>query len=65
ELEGELLLRAGRAEDAITAFRTALSRTPRRTRTLEGLVAATDAVGSAALASWARQELSDIRHGGR
>ncbi|MGK7312770.1 MAG: hypothetical protein ACN0LA_11085, partial [Candidatus Longimicrobiales bacterium M2_2A_002] len=46
ELEGELLLRAGRAEDAITAFRTALSRTPRRTRTLEGLVAATDAVGS-------------------
>ncbi len=65
ELEGELLLRAGRGQDAVTAFRTALSRTPRRTRTLEGLVAATDAVGSDALSSWARKELADIRQGER
>ncbi|MDX1675647.1 MAG: hypothetical protein R3314_12705, partial [Longimicrobiales bacterium] len=65
ELEAELLLSAGRVEEAIVAFRTALDRTPRRTLTLEGLAAATDAAGSDALARWAREQLAEIRRGGR
>jgi tetratricopeptide (TPR) repeat protein len=61
ELEGELLLEAGRAEEAVAAFRTALERTPRRARSLEGLARAADAAAQPALAARARAELARVR----
>jgi tetratricopeptide (TPR) repeat protein len=61
ELEGELLLEAGRAAESLSAFRLALARTPRRARTLEGLARAADAAGETALADRARAELVAVQ----
>jgi cytochrome c-type biogenesis protein CcmH/NrfG len=40
ELLGDELLAAGRAAEAVTAYRTALERTPGRTASVEGLARA-------------------------
>ena len=45
ELQGELLLAAGKAEKARAAFETSLSRTPNRTASLLGLARASAALG--------------------
>ncbi len=61
ELEGEMLLEAGRAREAVAAFRQALARTPRRASALEGLVRAAEAAGEEAVAAEARSELEAVR----
>jgi hypothetical protein len=50
ELYGELLLAAGRAEDAAKQFHQSLLRTPRRTRSLLGAARAAAALGDGAAA---------------
>jgi tetratricopeptide (TPR) repeat protein len=66
ELEADLLLRAGRADEALSAYRLALARTPRRAPALAGFAAAAQAAGQEALARSAREELAAItvREGG-
>jgi len=64
ELLGEELLRAGRAAEAVPAFRNALARAPGRTRSLEGLARSADLAGDAATAAQARTELSRYPRGG-
>jgi tetratricopeptide (TPR) repeat protein len=61
ELEAELLLQAGRAAESLSAFRMALTRTPRRARSLTGLARAADAAGEPGLAAGARAELAEVR----
>jgi tetratricopeptide (TPR) repeat protein len=46
ELFGEILLRAGRPDDAAEQFKTSLLRQPNRARSLQGLARATDKHGS-------------------
>ncbi|MEN8374316.1 MAG: hypothetical protein ABFS34_02580 [Gemmatimonadota bacterium] len=60
ELEGELLLRAGRSEEALAAFELALGRTPKRAAALRGYEAAAAAAGLIARAEWARATLDEI-----
>ncbi|HEV2751550.1 MAG TPA: hypothetical protein VGV12_13590 [Gemmatimonadales bacterium] len=63
ELLGAELLRLHRFRDAVTQFRIALRRTPRRTAALLGLAHAATAVGDAALAHQTYEELVSIwRH---
>jgi tetratricopeptide (TPR) repeat protein len=47
ELQGELLLKAGRAQDAVAAYRQALQLTPKRSEALLGLARACRAAGDA------------------
>jgi tetratricopeptide (TPR) repeat protein len=60
ELYGELLLAAGRSEEAARAFEQALLRTPKRTPSLAGLGAAAAAAGDAARARRAYGELAGM-----
>jgi tetratricopeptide (TPR) repeat protein len=60
ELEGEILLDAGRPEEARTAFRRALRRTPRRARSLLGLARAAAASGHTAEAARAYAEVEAV-----
>ena len=60
ELEGELLLEAGRAEEAVAAFRFALRRTPRRVQALAGYARAAAATGRTERAEEAYRELAAI-----
>ncbi|HSR40739.1 MAG TPA: hypothetical protein VLL48_01170, partial [Longimicrobiales bacterium] len=60
ELQGELLLEAGRAEEAMAAFGLALGRTPRRALTLAGYARAADASGRGAVAADAWRTLTEI-----
>lgn len=63
ELLGAELLRLQRFRDAVTQFRIALRRTPRRTAALLGLARAAAAAGDAALARRTYEELASIwRH---
>ncbi len=58
ELRGELLLDAGKADEAISQFRTSLTRTPNRTASLLGLARAATALGDTKTASRAYATLS-------
>ncbi len=60
ELEGELLLAMGRAEDAMRAFRLALSRTPNRVRSLVGYARAAVAAGRRDVAADAYSVLAEL-----
>lgn len=60
ELEGELLLEMGRADEALAAFRLALERTPRRARTLVGFARAAEAAGETRLAAEAYGTLVEV-----
>jgi tetratricopeptide (TPR) repeat protein len=60
ELEGELLLEANRPEEAVTAFRQALARTPKRARSLVGLGRAAAAAGDTAVAADAYAMLAEV-----
>lgn len=63
ELEGEILLELGRADEAARAYRLALERTPRRARSLLGLARAASAAGRTADASAAYAELAALWEG--
>jgi len=65
ELLGEMLVRANRPDDAVTAFRGALARAPRRTQSLIGLATAAAAAGDEVAASEAREALAEIWLGER
>jgi tetratricopeptide (TPR) repeat protein len=58
ELYGEMLLEAGRAKDAISAFEQSLLRTPKRTPSVLGLARAAAAAGDRATARARYQELT-------
>lgn len=60
ELEGELLLKSGRADDAISVFQRQLGRTPNRIVTLGGLARAADAAGRKELAERTFRALVDL-----
>ncbi len=60
ELEGELLLKSGQAEAAISAFQRQLARTPNRIVTLGGLARASVAAGRTDLAERAYRSLADL-----
>jgi tetratricopeptide (TPR) repeat protein len=60
ELEADMLLAAGRANEALAAYRLALARTPKRASALWGFAAAAEAAGESALAREARAELEAI-----
>jgi predicted Zn-dependent protease len=60
ELEGELLLAQGRANDAVTAFQMALARTPNRILSLAGFAHAAVAAGRNDLALNAYSHLADL-----
>jgi tetratricopeptide (TPR) repeat protein len=57
EALGDGLLRAGRAAEAVDAYRTQLQRTPGRARTLVGLAAAATEAGDAAMSREALDQL--------
>ena len=57
ELMGEILLAAGRFEEAREQFEAALKRTPGRTRTLIGLLESLERTGKADRAALIRSEL--------
>ncbi len=57
ELEGELLLELGRADDALAAFKSSLSAAPNRARSLYGAARAAELAGDA---DGARQYYSDL-----
>jgi tetratricopeptide (TPR) repeat protein len=58
ELYGEMLLEAGRAKDAMSAFEQSLLRTPKRTPSVLGLARAAAAAGDRATARARYQELT-------
>ncbi|MDX1576991.1 MAG: hypothetical protein R3266_00835 [Gemmatimonadota bacterium] len=60
ELEGELLLEAGRPDEAMTAFRLQLARTPNRIVTLGGLARAALAAGRPDLAERTYRDLMTL-----
>ncbi len=60
ELEGEILLELGRAEDAMAAFSQALGRTPNRLPSLVGYAKAADLAGHSAAARDARAQLDAL-----
>jgi tetratricopeptide (TPR) repeat protein len=60
ELLGEVLLDAGRAAEAVQAFRTSLEITPLRTPSMRGLARAADAAGMDTLASETGQRIAAI-----
>lgn len=60
ELEGELLLEGGRAEEAMSAFQRQLGRTPNRIVTLGGFARASLAAGRADLAEHTYRTLTDL-----
>ena len=60
ELYGELLLEAGRAAEAVTAFEQSLLRTPKRTPSVLGLARAAAAAGDRATARARYEELSTM-----
>ena len=64
ELLGELLLSAGRYEDARRQFEAALERTPGRMHTLVGLIEALEKTGKADRAAVIRGELRRLWRGG-
>ena len=62
ELHGEMLLAVGRAADAQDAFRRALDRAPKRTRSLLGLARAATQTGDTETARQAYGTLRRIWH---
>ncbi len=60
ELEGELLLANGRAEDAMAAFEMALARTPNRILALAGYARAASAAGRTAVAQRSYATLAEL-----
>jgi tetratricopeptide (TPR) repeat protein len=60
ELEGEILLELGRAEDAMTAFEMALARTPNRVLSLAGYARAAVAAEQPEVASEAYAALAEL-----
>lgn len=62
ELLGELLLKSGDAAGARAAFHAALARTPERTSSLMGLLAAEKAMGDVAAQRQTDEKLKQIRH---
>lgn len=60
ELEGELLLRSGRPEEAVTAFRRQLERTPNRILALGGLARSAAAAGHTELALRTYRTLAEL-----
>lgn len=60
EVEGDLLLEAGRPAEAMTAYRVQLQRTPDRVRTLAGYGRAAAAAGAMAEAEEAYRTLLDL-----
>src|SRR5207249_6957987 len=62
ELLGEALLRAGRAQEAVTAYERALQLTPKRANALLGLARARSAAGDRAGAAAAYQQLLSNWH---
>lgn len=60
ELEGEILLELGRAEDAMAAFSQALGRTPNRLPSLVGYAKAAELAGHSAAARDARAQLNSL-----
>jgi tetratricopeptide (TPR) repeat protein len=60
ELEGEILLELGRAEDALTAFQTALARTPNRILSLAGYARAAVVADRMDIATNAYRRLADL-----
>lgn len=60
ELEGELLLEQGRAEEALAAFQTALSRTPNRILSLAGYARAAVAANEMEIATRSYRQLADL-----
>ena len=60
ELEGEILLELGRAQDAMTAFEMALARTPNRVLSLAGYARAALAAEQLEVASEAYGVLADL-----
>jgi hypothetical protein len=66
ELEGDLLLSAGRPADALTAYEASLRRAPRRARSLLGAVRAAERAGDRAAASrWRREYRALMAHADR
>jgi tetratricopeptide (TPR) repeat protein len=63
ELEADLLLEAGRADEALSAYEMALARTPLRALSLAGFARAAEAAGQPELARSAREELAAITVG--
>ncbi len=63
ELEGEILLDLGRGEDALTAFETALVRTPNRILGLVGYARAAVAAGRVEIATNAYRRLAELLRG--
>ena len=62
ELYGEMLLDAGNASDAHAAFARALELTPKRTRSLVGLVRSAKAMGNSAAVASACADLNAVLH---
>lgn len=60
EILGETLMKIGRPQEALEAFRTALDRTPRRAIALKGLARAAQNAGDSETQAWAESELKDI-----
>ncbi len=64
ELEGDLLLAAGRAADALKAYEASLARAPKRARGFLGAIRAAEAAGDrAAAARWRRELRALLVHG--
>jgi tetratricopeptide (TPR) repeat protein len=63
ELEGEILLEQGRADDAMTAFQLALARTPNRILSLAGYARAAVAADRLDIATNAYRVLADLLTG--
>jgi predicted Zn-dependent protease len=63
ELEGEILLDMGRAEDALSVFEMALDRTPNRILSLAGYAKAAATAGRMDIASNAYRVLADLLTG--
>jgi len=66
ELEGDLLLAAGRPAEALRAYEASLTRAPRRARSLLGAVHAAERTGDrAAAARWRREYRTLMTHADR
>ena len=62
ELYAELLLRAGKANEALEQFRVSLLRTPNRAASLAGAARAAEGAGDVAAAAEYRDALAKITH---
>ncbi|MGK2960588.1 MAG: hypothetical protein ACSLFK_00430, partial [Gemmatimonadaceae bacterium] len=63
ELEGDLLLELGRADDALAAYEMTLTREPRRARALIGAVRAATKAGKPDIAAKRYAELEELMKG--